>query len=90
MTTFRRFSANVTGYFRGADLDVEPTYGASAGLFRAPGYANLGLNLNVPLGRGVIAYGSLRNLLNQSYEEVYGYPALKLNFIAGMKWTLPR
>jgi len=88
--TFRRFSANVTGYFRGADLDVEPTYGASAGLFHAPGFANLGLNLNVPLGAGVTAYGNLRNLLNQSYEEVFGYPALKLNFVAGVKWTLPK
>jgi hypothetical protein len=30
-----RVSANVTGYFRGSDLDVDPTYGASAGLYPA-------------------------------------------------------
>jgi outer membrane receptor protein involved in Fe transport len=84
-----RISANVTGYFRGSDLDVEPNFGASAGLFRAAGFADLGLNLNIRLAGGLTAYGNLRNLLNQSYEEVLGYPALKLNFVAGMKWALP-
>ena len=85
-----RLSANVTGYFRGSDLDVEPNFGASAGLFRAAGFADLGFNLNIRLAGGLTAYGNLRNLLNQSYEEVLGYPALKLNFVAGMKWALPR
>ncbi|MFN7993769.1 MAG: TonB-dependent receptor [Bryobacteraceae bacterium] len=87
--SYGRVSANVTGYFRGSDLDVEPTYGAYGGLFRAAGFANLGINLNVRLRSGVTAYGSLRNALNRSYEEVLGYPALKLNFVAGMKWVLP-
>jgi hypothetical protein len=40
-----------------------------------------------PPGRGLTAYGNLRNALNQSYEEVLGYPAPKLNFVAGMKWA---
>lgn len=88
--TYRRVSANVTGYFRGSDLDVEPTYGASAGLFRAPGFADLGVNLNLRLGAGVTAYGNLRNALNRSYEEVLGYPAPKLNFVAGLKWAWAR
>jgi outer membrane receptor protein involved in Fe transport len=85
--SYRRLSANVTGYFRGSDLDVEPNFGASAGLFRAPGFADLGINLNLRVGDGVTAYGNLRNALNQSYEEVLGYPALKLNFVAGIKWA---
>ncbi len=83
----RKFSANVGGYFRGNVLDVEPLYGASGGLFQNPGYANLGLNLNYSLGRGLTAYGNLRNLLNQHYEEVFGYPSLRLNFVTGLKWT---
>src|SRR5581483_3804647 len=41
--SYGRVSANVTGYFRGSDLDVEPTYGAYGGLFRAAGFANLGI-----------------------------------------------
>jgi outer membrane receptor protein involved in Fe transport len=50
----------------------------------------MGFNLNVRLGGGLTAYGNLRNALNQSYEEVLGYPAPKLNFVAGLKWALPK
>jgi len=85
-----RVSANVTGYFRGSDLDVDPTYGASAGLYPCRGFVDMGINLNVRLGGGLTAYGNLRNALNQSYEEVLGYPAPKLNFVAGLKWALPK
>ena len=85
-----RVTANVTGYFRGSDLDVDPTYGASAGLYPCQGFFDMGINLNVRLGAGVTAYGNLRNALNQSYEEVLGYPAPKLNFVAGLKWALPK
>ena len=85
-----RVSGNVTGYFRGEVLDVEPNWGASAGFFRNPGFFNLGVNLNVRLAAGVTAYGHLRNALNRRYEEVYGYPSPLANFVAGMKFTLPR
>ncbi|HUP03313.1 MAG TPA: TonB-dependent receptor [Bryobacteraceae bacterium] len=79
---------DVTGVFRGSILDVEPTYGATAGLFRNHGYADLGIGLNYALGGGVTAYGNLRNALNQHYEEVYGFPSPLLNFVAGVKWSL--
>ena len=85
-----RVTANVTGYLRGSDLDVDPTYGATAGLFADKGFVDLGINLNIRLADGVTAYGNLRNALNQSYEEVLGFPAPKLNFVAGLKWTLAK
>ena len=85
-----RFTTDLTGYFRGSTLDVEPSYGATNGLFRNPGYANVGINLNIALGRGVTAYGNLRNALNRRYEEVFGFPSPLLNFVAGMKWSLSR
>ena len=85
-----RVSGAVTGYFRDSVLDVEPNYGASAGLFRNPGYFNMGVNLNVRVAPGVTVYGHLRNALNRRYEEVYGYPSPLLNFVTGMKFTLPR
>ena len=91
VSTFNRgrVTANVTGYFRGSDLDVDPTYGATAGLYPCRGFFDMGVNLNVRLGEGLTAYGNLRNALNESYEEVLGYPAPKLNFVAGLKWSLP-
>jgi outer membrane receptor protein involved in Fe transport len=92
VSTFNRgrVTANLTGYLRGSDLDVDPTYGASAGLYPSRGFVNIGINLNIRLAAGLTAYGNLRNALNESYEEVLGYPAPKLNFVAGMKWTLPK
>ncbi len=83
-----RVSGGLDGYFRGSVLDVDPSYGASAGLFQNPGYANLGVNLNCKLGRGLTAYGNLRNALDRHYEEVFGYPSPRLNFVTGLKWSL--
>jgi len=52
VATFTRASGRgLTGYFRGSVLDVEPLLGATNGLFRNPGYANAGINLNYALGR---------------------------------------
>ncbi|HWB84905.1 MAG TPA: TonB-dependent receptor [Bryobacteraceae bacterium] len=85
-----RISANVDAYMRGSMLDVEPSFGATNGLFQNPGYVNLGINLNYALGHGVSIYGNLRNALNQHYEEVFGFPSPRLNFLAGMKWTLAK
>jgi outer membrane cobalamin receptor len=85
-----RVTANITAYFRGSDLDVDPSYGASAGLYPCKGFFDMGVNMNIRLTAGLTAYGNLRNALNQSYEEVLGYPAPKLNFVAGMKWALPK
>jgi outer membrane receptor protein involved in Fe transport len=82
-----RFSGGVNGYFRGSVLDIDPSYGATSGLFQNPGYANLGLNLNVAMGHGVVAYGNLRNALDRHYEEVFGFPSPPLNFVTGVKWS---
>jgi outer membrane receptor protein involved in Fe transport len=85
-----RVSADLTGNFRGRALFEEPSLGASNGLFWNSGYSNVGVNLNIALAHGVTVYGNLRNALNQKYEEIYGYPSLRLNFVAGMKWAIGR
>lgn len=85
-----RFAADLSAYFRGRTLYEEPNYGASSGLFWNPGFSNVGVNVNYSLGHGVTAYANLRNALNSEYEEVFGYPSPKLNFVAGLKWTLAR
>ncbi|MBI2681312.1 MAG: TonB-dependent receptor [Candidatus Solibacter usitatus] len=86
----RNLAANVSGYFRGSTLDVEPNFGASAGLYNNSGYFVLGLNVNYAVSHGVTVYGNLRNALNRRYEEVFGFPSPLLNFVAGVKWSLPR
>lgn len=84
-----RLMLNLNGYVRGPVLDVEPNFGAFGGLFRNKGYtlANAGLGYRLP--RGVEIYGRLNNFLNQRYEESFGFPALRLNFLAGVKFNFP-
>jgi outer membrane receptor protein involved in Fe transport len=86
----RKLSVNVVGYFRGQTLDVEPSFGISAGTFHNHGYQNLGVNVNYALPRGVTVYANLRNALDQHYEEIYGYPSPLLNFVTGVKFSLQR
>jgi outer membrane cobalamin receptor len=85
-----RVAADVTGYVRGKTLYEEPNFGATNGLFWDPGFANIGINLNYTVARGLTAYGNLRNALNWHYEEVFGFPSQRLNFVAGLKWSISK
>jgi outer membrane cobalamin receptor len=85
-----RADVNLVGVVRGHTLDVEPTYGASAGLFRNPGYQNIGINLNYRVLGNLTAYANLHNALDEHYEEIYGYPSPFLNVVMGLKWNLAR
>jgi outer membrane cobalamin receptor len=84
-----RLMLNLNGYLRGKVLDVEPNFGASGGLFTNKGYALANAGFAYRLPRGVEFYGRLNNFLNCKYEESFGYPALPLNFLAGVKFTFP-
>ena len=46
-----KLDANLTGYFRGHDLDVEPNFGAFGGLFWSGGYVNAGHQRELPVAR---------------------------------------
>jgi outer membrane receptor protein involved in Fe transport len=87
---YGRVDANLIGYLRGPDLDVEPNFGASAGLFRSPGYTNFGVNVNYRVRGNMSIYANLHNALDRRYEEIYGFPAPLLNVVAGVKWSLAR
>jgi len=87
---YKKVDANLTGYFRGRDLDVEPNFGASEGLFWSGGYVNTGINVNYRLRSNLTVYANLRNALDRHYEEIYGFRAPFLNVVAGVKWSLAR
>jgi len=86
---------NSTASIRGAVLDLEPNYGSYActlGLqciFWSKGYVDANAGLAYQLPRGVQIYGRLNNFLNQHYEESFGYPALHLNFVSGIRFNFP-
>ena len=85
----RRLMLNLNGYVRGPVLDVEPNFGAFGGVFRNKGYvlANAGFAYQLPAGLEI--HARLNNFLNQKYEESFGFPALHLNFLAGVKFRFP-
>jgi outer membrane cobalamin receptor len=93
--THRRLMLNTNASVRGAVLDIEPNEGAFACqsnlpcLFRNPGYvdANASFSFRLPLGAEL--FGQLNNFANQKYEESFGFPALRLNFMAGLRLNLP-
>jgi len=90
-----RLTLNSNAYLRGQTLDLEPNDGVYACSFGLPclfpdkGYAVLNGGFSYRLTHGLEIYGHLNNLLDRKYEEVLGYPALPLNFLAGVKFTFP-
>ena len=86
---------NMNGTIRGAVLDVEPndgTFACELGLacfFRNHGYELLNAGFAYRLPKGIEIYGRLNNFLNQKYEEAFGFPSLRLNFMTGFKVDLP-
>lgn len=92
--THGRLTLNTNASIRGATLDLEPNFGTFACqlslpcLFRNAGYVdtNAGFTIKLPLGAEL--FGHVNNLANQKYEESYGFPALHVNFMAGLRLNL--
>ncbi|HUJ30342.1 MAG TPA: TonB-dependent receptor [Candidatus Acidoferrum sp.] len=93
--THGRLILNTNATIRGAVLDLEPNYGSYACtlglqcLFTNKGYVDANAGFAYALPRGVELFGHLNNLANQKYEEAFGFPSLRLNFMAGIKINLP-
>src|SRR5271154_5879157 len=93
--TKKRLMLNLNGTIRGAVLDVEPndgTFACTLGLpcvFRNHGYELMNAGFAYRLPKGIEIYGRLNNFLNQKYEEAFGFPSLRLNFVAGIKIQIP-
>lgn len=84
----KRLVAETGAVMRGKTLDTEPNYGVSAGQFANPFYITLNAGAQYQLGNGVWITTKASNLLDRSYEESLGFPALGRNFTVGMKWRL--
>ena len=93
--THGRLMLNTNGSIRGRVLDLEPNDGSFACqlmlpcLFRNKGYVLANGGFAYRLVHGIEIYGRLNNLANQRYEEAFGFPSLRLNFLAGVKMDLP-
>jgi vitamin B12 transporter len=79
----RRWGGNVGTSFVGPRLDSD-FFGF--GFNHAAGYARVDFGGWLQLRRWVNAYANVGNALNKHYEEVVGYPALRVNFRAGLRF----
>jgi len=86
---------NTNAYLRGSDLDTEPndgTYACSFGLpclFTNKRYVRVDGGFSYRLPQGVEIYARLDNIVDQQYEEVFGYPSLPFNFLTGIRINFP-
>ncbi len=82
-----RWGGDIGGTFIGRRADSD-FLGLTPAVTHAAGYARVDLGGWYAVSSRVSAYVQLGNALNRRYEEVVGYPALKANWRAGMRFRL--
>jgi vitamin B12 transporter len=82
---FRRLNVNLAGYFTGVRTDSDFLF-VGLNLTRNPGYSRFDLATSYNLGRGVSMYARTTNLLDKSYQDALGYPALGRDVRVGMNY----
>lgn len=82
-----RWGASVGGAFVGRRPDSD-FMGLQPPVTYAAGYARVDLGFWRIINRYMTAYANFGNVLNRHYEEVAGYPALRANFRAGMRFRI--
>ena len=83
-----RFGATVGAVAVGRRPDSDFLFGYIPPIYFADGYARLDLGGWYNVTSHITAYANLGNALNNHYNEVLGYPALKANFRAGLRFRL--
>lgn len=90
--TGQRYDLSVSGSFVGTRRDIDPITGArfdqNGRATLDSGYAKLNAAGSYHFSNSVSLFARVENLLNQDYQEVRGYPAYRLNFIAGLRIKL--
>ncbi len=83
-----RFGATIGTVAVGRRPDSDFLFGYIPPIYYAAGYVRMDLGGWYNATRHVTFYANLNNALNQHYNEVLGYPALKANFRAGVRFRL--
>lgn len=68
--------------------DSDFTFGAVPPQDHTAGYARFDIGCWRRINRYMTAYANIENLLNKHYEDVSGFPALGINFRAGMRFHI--
>jgi vitamin B12 transporter len=81
----KRWGANLAGSFVGRRPDSD-FFGYN--IDHAPGYVLVNAGGWYAINSRMTAYVNLENILDKQYNEVVGYPALRANFRAGMRFRI--
>lgn len=93
---FRRMNWNLAGYYVGrradSDFDSFTVNGVCTGfcISSDPSYVRWDLANRIDLGRGFSTLAVVNNLFNRHYQDAVGYPALRLNYRLGVKYSWGR
>jgi outer membrane cobalamin receptor len=85
--TRSKFGGSLGGTFLGRRPDSD-FLGLVPPIDHTAAYARFDLGAWYAIHPRVTAYANIENLLNRKYEEVAGYPGLKANFRAGLRFRL--
>jgi outer membrane cobalamin receptor len=83
----KKWGGNLGGSFIGRRPDSD-FFVLPIPITSVAGYARFDLGGWYAVNKRVTAYANIENLLNQRYQEVAGYPALKANFRAGLRFRI--
>jgi outer membrane cobalamin receptor len=84
----KRWGGDLAGSFVGRRPDSDFLFGLVPPQDHAAGYARVDVGGWFAVNRHMTAYVNVENVLNRRYNEVVGYPALKANFRAGMRFRI--
>jgi vitamin B12 transporter len=82
----KRWGANLGGSFVGRRPDSDFDFGYN--IDHAPGYVLVNAGGWYAITSRVTAYVNIENVLDKQYNEVVGYPALRANFRAGIRFRI--
>jgi vitamin B12 transporter len=80
---FRRMDWNLAGYYVGRRTDSDFD---GLGITSDGSYVRWDLANSINLGHGFETEARVQNLFNNHYSDAVGYPALRLNYMLGMKY----
>lgn len=92
-TAWRRMNWNLAGFYVGRETDSDFlsvfVNGQCTGpcISSNPSHFRLDLATQILMGHGLTAIANVGNLLNHHYQDAVGYPALGLNYRAGLKYS---
>ena len=90
LVTAGRVSGFVRVDNRGDVRDIDPSFGANAGIFVNPGYTTADAGVSVRLLDQVEVFGRVLNLFDKQYEEIYGFPSLGRSLMVGVRLATSR